>query len=730
MELNRINMEHRIRSEKNEKKSQKKAEQSNYQQVKEADVQKSSKAWAAYAAALLALGGVVPGATSCVQQEQYTTVNFDQEELKNMLREMLSVQQQILEQLQQNNNDNKDIIEQLMAINDVLNQINSGVIDINEGLVTITGLIQDSNSFDQEFLNKIDEIIAGQGSQEEKLQQILEENQKQTAFLANIQPYIESIASINQGIADKLEEFYQAFLDGEISHSEFMQKLLDAVNKNTGVSEDILAAVNNLKAAYEAGHIEEADLLDQIAQLLAKIDYKMDAVIEALNDINSNILNLTDKVDQNHDETFAKLEEIANRIDQGFNITESQLKDLIALNKEGNNNVLELMNDLEEMKMILNQIKNGEGNMKLEELITKYGDIMDNRFQEVLDKLDSGINISDDDINALIASINASKNDLSKIQEDLGTIIALLRNAQESEISAADLQNIVDAINGLRDSNEQGTEAVQGNLQEILESLADINGMLEVINKTQQETLNSVNKYGAAAEVAYEELIDGIDQLKAGQIKIEEVQDMWSEFTEKSNQVLQYQSQAVTLLQALLDSQGAGENGLTLEEINDLINNNELFNDIKGLLADLNIDRVTNETLNEALNNHRTDLSKIQEDMGTIIAMLRNLNIGDVTVDTSALEATINELKSAIDNQGITSNTSMEQIKKDLATLIELLEQMQQEEEDPNPPATRSISLSSIAENSIPSKYGAADGSTIHLFDAYSRLAASEKYNA
>ena len=729
MELNRINMEHRIRSEKNEKNSPKKAEQSNHQQVDEAYVQKSSQAWAAYAAALLALGAL-PATTSCVQQEQYTTVNFDQEELKNMLREMLSVQQQILEQLQQNNNDNKDIIEQLMAINDVLNQINSGVIDINEGLATITELIQNSNSFDQEFLNKIDEIIAGQGKKEEKLQQILEENQKQTAFLANIQPYIESIASINQGIADKLEEFYQAFLDGEISHSEFMQKLLDAVNKNTGVSEDILAAVNELKAAYEAGHIEEADLLDQIAQLLAKIDYKMDAVIEALNDINSNILNLTDKVDQNHDETFAKLEEIANRIDSGFNITESQLKDLIALNKEGNNNVLELMNDLEEMKMILNQIKDGEGNMKLEELITKYGDIMDGRFQEVLDKLDSGINISDDDINALIASINASKNDLSKIQEDLGTIIALLRNAQESEISAADLQNIVDAINGLRDSNEQGTEAVQGNLQEILESLAGIDGMLEVINQTQQETLNSVNKYGAAAEVAYEELVDGIDQLKAGQIKIEEVQEMWSEFTEKSNQALQYQSQAVTLLQALLDSQGAGENGLTLEEINDLINNNELFNDVKGLLADLNVDRVTNETLNEALNNHRTDLSKIQEDMGTIIAMLRNLNIGDVTVDTSALEATINELKSAIDNQGITSNTSMEQIKKDLATLIELLEQMQQEEEDPNPPATRSISLSSIAENSIPSKYGAADGSTIHLFDAYSRLAASEKYNA
>ena len=729
MELNRINMEHRIRSEKNEKNSPKKAEQSNHQQVDEAYVQKSSQAWAAYAAALLALGAL-PATTSCVQQEQYTTVNFDQEELKNMLREMLSVQQQILEQLQQNNNDNKDIIEQLMAINDVLNQINSGVIDINEGLVTITGLIQDSNSFDQEFLNKIDEIIAGQGSQEEKLQQILEENQKQTAFLANIQPYIESIASINQGIADKLEEFYQAFLDGEISHSEFMQKLLDAVNKNTGVSEDILAAVNELKAAYEAGHIEEADLLDQIAQLLAKIDYKMDAVIEALNDINSNILNLTDKVDQNHDETFAKLEEIANRIDSGFNITESQLKDLIALNKEGNNNVLELMNDLEEMKMILNQIKDGEGNMKLEELITKYGDIMDGRFQEVLDKLDSGINISDDDINALIASINASKNDLSKIQEDLGTIIALLRNAQESEISAADLQNIVDAINGLRDSNEQGTEAVQGNLQEILESLAGIDGMLEVINQTQQETLNSVNKYGAAAEVAYEELVDGIDQLKAGQIKIEEVQEMWSDFVEKSNQSLQYQSQAVTLLQALLNSQGAGENGLTLEEINELVNNNELFNDIKELLADLNVDRVTNETLNEALNNHRTDLSKIQEDMGTIIAMLRNMNIGDVTVDTSALEATINELKSAIDNQGITSNTSMEQIKQDLARLIELLEQMQQEEEDPNPPATRSISLSSIAENSIPSKYGAADGSTIHLFDAYSRLAASEKYNA
>ena len=102
MELNRINMEHRIRSEKNEKKSPKKAEQSNYQQVNEADRQKSSRALAAYAAALMALGAM-PATTSCVTQEQFTTVSFDQEELKNMLKEIFKMGKIQLENLENNN---------------------------------------------------------------------------------------------------------------------------------------------------------------------------------------------------------------------------------------------------------------------------------------------------------------------------------------------------------------------------------------------------------------------------------------------------------------------------------------------------------------------------------------------------------------------------------------------------------------------------------------------------
>lgn len=725
MEVNRINLEQNIRSQKSEKKSPKNVESSN-QQVNEADVKKNSKAWAAYTAALLALGAM-PATTSCVQQEQYTNVNFDQEELKNLIKQMIANQQQMIELMQQNNENNKEQIELLKNIQDVLNKINDGVIDINEGLTTITALIQDSNSFDQEFLDKIDQIIQGQGTENEKLQQILEENQKQTAFLSNIQPYIESIANINQGIADKLDEFYQAFLDGELSHSDFMQKLLDAVNKNTGVSEDILAAVNELKASYEAGHIEEADLLKQIAQLLASIDGKMDAVIDALNNINESIIRHSNRVEENHNETMDALTNIGSTIENGFGITQSQLNELIQLNREGNQNVVDLMVDLDEMKDILNQIKNGEGNMRLEELITKYGDIMDGRFQEVLDKLNGGLDINDDDLNALIIAINNSKNDLSKIQEDMGTIIALLQNAQEAGISSEDLQVIVDAINNLQNSNEQGNDAVQANLQDILERLASIDGMVSVISETQGQILNSLNRYGAVATVAFEEITQGIEDLANGQITYEDAQDLLADFRTAANQALSYQSQAVELLQALLNSQGAGEDGLTLEQIDELINNNDTFNQIKDLLGDLNVDRVTNETLNQALSSHQTDLSKVQEDMGTIIALLQNLQMGDVTIDTSTLEATINELVSAVENQGVTSNSSM----REVISLLNNLIQMIQDQQEPTDPSTRMMSLTAMNDESrFPAKYGYADGPTIHFFDAYSRLAASEKYNA
>ena len=711
MDINSINFGKRIRSEKNERKNKKSfAPVSSENKKDKTSLEKlRSQAWAAYAAALLAGG---PLMTSCVEQTQTTDISLDMEEFKKMFQNLLEIQNQILEQLQQNNNDNKEIIDQLNKINGVLGDINSGVIDINTGLNDITKLIKDSHNFDQEFLSKIDEIIAGQASDSEKLQQILEENQKQNAFLVNIQPYIESIANTNQQTADKLNEFYEAYLAGEITHSEFMQKLLDAATENNNISSDILAEIKKLENSFNQGNIEEAELLQKIADLLASIDGKMDTVIETLNKINCNILDAYKMIDANHMETIDKLTEIGSKIDNGFAINQSQMEELIQLNREGNKNTTDMLVKMDELKDILVQIRDDEGNMRLEELITKYGDLIDGRFQEVLDKMDQDVNINDDDLNTLIAAINNSKNDLSKLQEQLGTIILLLQGAQNAGISPEDLQVIVEAINNLQASNEAGNVEVNKNLSQILEDLSNIEGMLDVMVQTQGQILSTMEKYGNAAEIALSELSSGMQQLIAGQITSEELDEMLEDFRTSANQSLMNQGQAIQLLQAILNSQGADESGMTKEELEEVINNSEVFNKIAGLLEDLNVDRVTNETLNQAFMNNRTDLSKIQEQLGTVIVLLGNLEVGDVTVDTSKLETTINDLMSVIENQGITSNTAMQDISQKLQQVIDSLN-----EETPVDPSQRMVRY---AQNT----------DTINFMDAYRTMIAAQNYQA
>ena len=646
-----------------------------------------NKAWIAYAAALM---GASTAMTSCVNQDQSTVVDFNMDEFKKMFQQLIDLQQQILEQIKangdQNSQENQQIIEQLKKINEELNNIFNGIVDIKEGIVNITNLIKEANSNDDEFLAKIDEIINNQNSDSEKLQQILEENQKQNAWLANIAPYIESIANLSQETANTLKEFYEAYKQGEITHSEFMQKLLDAVKENNSISSDILAKIDDLQNAMESGNITEAELLQRIAELLASIDNKMSEVIDRLNEINGNILNISDKMDKNHQETIEKLENIGTTIQNGFEINQGQMDELIQLNKEGNNNTTQLLVEMENLKNILNQIKENDGDLAIQELIIKYGDLMGEKFDAVIDKLGNGVKI--ENIDDIINAINNAKPDLSKIQEQMGTIIVLLQRAQTSGITSADLQPIVEGLKNLQESNEQGTAAVNTNLAQILADLAEIKGMLPVLVETTGEILDAVNKYGTASQVSFETLANGMTNLINGQVKPDQVNTMYETLLANMNQAQASRNQTVTLLQAILDNQGKGESGMTQEELADVINNSTILGDIKDLLSDLNVDRVTNETLNQAITTNKTDLSKIQEQLGTVIVLLQRTQSGNVTVDTSKLEASIYELVDVVTNQGVTSNTAMKDISDKLQALIDKLN-----EEVPSEPSEQMVRL-------------------------------------
>lgn len=692
MNINSISFGKRIQKSNLENKNEKNSTGVDSREMgSKTSLEKIRSNTAAYYAALLGLATAGGTMTSCVQQDQETIVDLDMEEFKKMFQQLMEIQNQILEQLQQNSEDNKEIIAQLKSINGVLSKIYSGVIDIKEGVTQIKDIIIESNENDKEFINKIDTIIQNQSDSNKALQEILEENKKQNAWLANIAPYIEQVANISAVTGDTLQKFYEAYQKGELGHSEFNEKLLNAVINNGNISSDILAEIKDFRKDFEAGRLTEAELLQKIADLLASIDGKMDVVIDKLNDINGNIVKLADKIDANHAETIDALTNLGDRIDNGFEINQSQMNELIQLSKDGNKNTTQILVEMDNLKDVLLQIKEDNGNLSIEELMKKYGNIMTDSFKEVIELLKEGNEADINNVVDIINAINNAKPDLSKIQEQMGTVILLLQNAQSSNITAADLQPIVEGLKNLQASNEQGNDKVNANLAQIIADMAEIKGMMNVIVETQGQILKNMDKYAASAEVAFEQIGSDMKAFLENQLTQEKLDESLSKVKTDLTQVEASMSQGVTLLQAILESQGKGESGMTPDELAEVINNSTVLNQIKDLLGDLGVDRVTNETLNNALNIHKTDLSKVQEQMGTIILLLQNSSSGDnITIDTSKLETAINELVSTVEGQGVTSNTAMKEISQKLQQLIDKFN------EETEQPATRMVKLAEV----------------------------------
>ena len=146
------------------------------------------------AALMIPAGGAT--LTSCVEQ----TVSVDESATQQLLAELLKtqqeslkIQQQMLEYLQNNDSQNtqlmnllKQMMEQNQQISNILSGIAGDVSQIAGAVVQISAMMETANANDEELLNKIDQIIAGQGSDSEKLQQLIDLNAEQNNWLANI----------------------------------------------------------------------------------------------------------------------------------------------------------------------------------------------------------------------------------------------------------------------------------------------------------------------------------------------------------------------------------------------------------------------------------------------------------------------------------------------------------------------------------------------------------------
>lgn len=614
--INNINLG-KIQPKKLTKKEKTEVEKQIIEQRNDSEVagKGASKASRAYAAALIALGLMSgAGMTSCTDVENISEskAETNNEEMLNLLKQLLNTQNAILAQLkangEENSKENQQMIKLLQEQNKILTNIMSGITDIKTGLAQIQTLIENANANDAEFLAKIDKIIDGQATDSEKLDKILEENQKQTEYLANISPYIETIAQFDQETAETLNAFYEDYKAGQLSHSEFTEKLLEAVEKNTSVSQEILDKIAEFKEAYDADKITEGELLAKIAELLENIDSNVAALLEKVTDMADDIVAIKDKMDENQDASIEVLQTIA---DNTGNIN-TNVADIIKNQVKAQESLTEISGKIDGIGVALDAINEKAFS------ITDLKDMLGPLFDEIKDKLDglgNGDTITKEELKEIL---NEYKTDLTKTNALIETLTNVVQNLKLDGGEPTDISEIVELLKGIKTNDEAGRAELNASMEAVLEKMGDMQGTMDAILEASEGAKEAVDSISVKLDTAN------------------------------------------TTLEAI----NAKE--FTLDELKEVLG--PLFDDLKDKIDNINTgDTITKEELQEVLNEYKTDLTKTNALIETLTNVVQNLKLeGGTTVDLTELTELLNEIK---DNDKLSSEAIQAKFDEAIAKL-------------------------------------------------------------
>lgn len=511
----------------------------------------SLKGIAPYLAAALMMSGAM---TSCVQQDTDVTVNTD--EMMKLLQEMVKAQnetnkymQQVMELLQNNNTQNadmikllQDIMKQNQEITSILTSIGTDVNQIASAVLKISALMEESNKNDQELLNKIDIIIQGQGSDSEKLQQLIDLNTEQNKWLTNIFGLIEALQGSNSDLSEVIKNFYNdykndmnEFKDNDKDHTLLMNKILDTLLKSNDISSDILAQIKQIQQSSQA----DSAKLDAIIKLLESIDQKLGKIEAAVGNIEGNMTVNGEKLSE-------LMQQLIDDHKEGKVQDKEMMQQMIDLmlrsindNNENNGAILILLNEISE-KIANGQLSSQEGIDKITDILNQInGNLTDiksqvSKISTQIDKLgaqyEENHNETMDMLSKIFDNTSSIDNKLTQIeknqQEGNKTLVDISQKLDEANSSLNQINSKMITIDQLKEMFDPMFEEIIGKLEIIGGNQIDIDQLEEVLAKYQTdltktngliENLTSVVKNlnlssGMAEE--FQKVIDAINEFK------------------------------------------------------------------------------------------------------------------------------------------------------------------------------------------------------------------------
>lgn len=605
------------------------------------------KALAHYIAATIALGGGAAALQSC--QEQNINIDLNNEEIKKLLTQMIQLQQQTNEYLKNLDSSNKELVQlvkdiyaQTAEIISILNQVNSGIMDINTALGQIQALIENSNSFDQEFLTKIDALINGQGDSNAKLDELIALNKEQNNWLMNIQKLIETLGESDKDLADMIQQWYNdykndmgEFKQNDQEHTTMMNLIYNAIKENGNISADILAKID---AIMNGGSADSAKL-DEIIKLLGSIDSKLDILPEISEKLNTLIIQGEEKQNQTID--------LLTQILQGVGSIDSKMDQMIK-NQEESNKLL--VQQLDKSDEIIAQLKlTNDKLFTLDELQEMLGPMYNQLVNEIREL---GKNqITGDELTAII---EANKTDLTKTNGLIETLTTVVKNLNlNNGLTQEEKDRIIAALEGIRNDNAATHEDKMQAYLEILNELSGIKGSVDAFGETAKEISTKLDKFIQQADLFGNQMIDKMTEVINGQEASKAAMETYSDsFRQAVAQASQQRTEQIALLQAIVDKEG-GNGGLTKAELEEVLDNynmpdySDILNDIYNRLGNV----ITGDDLQNYFIKTQPNLDKTNGLIETLTTVIKNKDFGSTggsSIDTANMENLLGQILDSI----------------------------------------------------------------------------------
>ncbi len=626
------------------------------------------------AALMIPAGGAT--LTSCVEQ----TVSVDESATQQLLAELLKtqqeslkIQQQMLEYLKNNDSQNtqlmnllKQMMEQNQQISNILSGIAGDVSQIAGAVVQISAMMETANANDEELLNKIDQIIAGQGSDSEKLQQLIDLNAEQNNWLANIFGLIETANQFDEKLGETLQNFYNdyrtnsdEFKENAQDHTTMMNLIYEALLSNNEISTETLNAIKNIQNSNQA----DSAKLDAIIKLLESIDSKLDKLQEGIDNIGDNItVNdeslkeiLTEFLNQYKADKITD-HELLNNIINAFN--QSNINDQELLNKLNDiqaqiaSGQLAVSEGIDKITDLLNQIKSSLDQIvsELQSIAEQLGDnfMVDGKplaqlVKEFMEMYKAGTITT----NGLLTEIN------NKIQQGLDN-----DNANNAGILAK-LDEISQKISNGQMSIEEGMSNISDILNSINGNIQNISGQLSTISSQIDKGIDQLNKN-------HNETLDMLSNINNGIGSIDSKLNDIKANQEISNDKLTDISNKIDEANAQLGQ--INQKTISIDQLKEMLG--PMFDEISNDLTIIGGNQVSIEDLDQLLDKYKTDLTTTNGLIENLTSVVRNL---DLSVDMGeGFQGIIDAINDFKNQQAGTAEQQMAAYREIMAAIANL----------------------------------------------------------